>query len=71
MLFRSGAIGFIGCNGNINHAIMIRTFLSMDNKLICQAGAGVVARSSPENELAEVSNKLEALRRAVGMAEKI
>lgn len=69
--YYGGAIGFIGCNGNINHAIMIRTFLSMDNKLICQAGAGVVARSSPENELAEVSNKLEALRRAVGMAEKI
>lgn len=69
--YYGGAIGFIGCNGNINHAIMIRTFLSLNNKLICQAGAGVVARSNPANELAEVNNKLEALRRAVAMAEKI
>jgi anthranilate synthase component 1 len=69
--YYGGAIGFMGCNGNINHAIMIRTFLSLDNKLICQAGAGIVARSNPEQELAEVNNKLEALRKAVHMAEKI
>jgi len=69
--FYGGAIGFIGANGDINHAIMIRTFLSHRNRLVSQAGAGVVSRSLPENELAEVNNKLEALRRAVLMAEKI
>ncbi len=69
--FYGGAIGFIGFNGNINQAIMIRTFLSKDNKLICQAGAGIVAKSVPKNELQEVNNKLEALRKAIAMAEKI
>jgi anthranilate synthase component 1 len=48
---------------------MIRTFLSKDNQLITQAGAGVVAKSKPESELMEVNNKLEALRKAVVMAE--
>lgn len=69
--FYGGAIGFIGFNGDINHAIMIRTFLSKDNKLICQAGAGIVAKSVPENELQEVNNKLEALRKAITMAERL
>ena len=69
--FYGGAIGFMGFNGDFNHAIMIRTFLSKDNKLICQAGAGVVSKSVPANELQEVNNKLEALRKAIVMAETI
>jgi anthranilate synthase component 1 len=52
-------------------AIMIRTFLSKENKLIFQAGAGVVAKSKPESELQEVNNKVEALRKAIKMAEQI
>ncbi|MBK5277396.1 MAG: anthranilate synthase component I family protein [Bacteroidia bacterium] len=66
-----GAIGFIGFNGDFNHAIMIRTFLSKDNKLIYQAGGGIVAKSVPENELQEVNNKLAALRKAIKMAESL
>jgi anthranilate synthase component 1 len=69
--FYGGAIGFIDFNGNYNHAIMIRTFMSQGNKLICQAGAGVVSKSVPENELQEVNNKLSALRKAIVMAETI
>lgn len=69
--FYGGAIGFIDFNGNFNHAIMIRTFLSKNNQLICQAGAGVVSKSVPENELQEVNNKLGALRKAIQMAESI
>jgi len=69
--FYGGALGFLGFNGDFNHAIMIRTFLSQDNRLIYQAGAGVVAKSVPEKELQEVNNKLEALRKAIKMAEKI
>lgn len=69
--FYGGAIGFLGFNGSFNHAIMIRTFLSQENKLIYQAGAGVVAKSKAESELQEVNNKLKALRTAVAMAEKI
>jgi anthranilate synthase component I len=41
----------MGFDGSCNHAIMIRTFLSKNNTLIYQAGAGVVAASIPENEL--------------------
>lgn len=69
--FYGGAIGFIGFDGNFNHAIMIRTFLSHQNKLIFQAGAGVVSKSDPQSELQEVNNKLAALRKAVVMAETI
>lgn len=69
--FYGGAIGYLGFNGEYNHAIMIRTFLSKDNTLYYQAGAGIVAQSNPENELKEVNNKLSALRKAVQMAETI
>jgi anthranilate synthase component 1 len=69
--FYGGAIGFIGFNGDVNMAIMIRTFLSKANKLIFQAGAGVVAKSMPQSELQEVNNKVEALRKAINMAEQI
>jgi anthranilate synthase component I len=69
--FYGGAIGFMGFSGDFNHAIMIRSFLSKNNVLFYQAGAGVVSQSVPENELQEVNNKLAALRKALGMAESI
>ncbi|MBT1698295.1 anthranilate synthase component I family protein [Fulvivirgaceae bacterium PWU4] len=69
--FYGGAIGFLGFDNSFNHAIMIRTFLSHGNRLIYQAGAGVVAKSKAESELQEVNNKLTALRKAVHMAEKL
>lgn len=69
--YYGGAIGFMGFDGSCNHAIMIRTFLSRDNTLFYQAGAGVVAASQPESELQEVNNKLGALKKAVGFAETI
>lgn len=69
--FYGGAIGFVGFNGTFNHAIMIRTFLSKQNQLICQAGAGVVAASNPESELQEVNNKLNALKQAAAFAVQV
>jgi anthranilate synthase component 1 len=69
--FYGGAIGFLGFDGTFNHAIMIRTFLSHENKLIYQAGAGIVSKSNSQSELQEVNNKLTALRQAVLLAEKI
>lgn len=69
--FYGGAIGFIGFNGDFNHAIMIRSFLSQKNTLYFQAGAGVVAKSDIHNELQEVNNKVEALRQAISFAENI
>lgn len=64
-----GCIGYIGFNGDLNQAITIRSFLSHGNRLYSQAGAGIVARSVPSNELQETANKLGALVRAVKYAE--
>ncbi|WCO00912.1 anthranilate synthase component I family protein [Psychroserpens ponticola] len=69
--FYGGAIGFMDFDGNYNHAIMIRTFMSKDHKLHWQAGAGLVSKSNPENELQEVYNKLGALTKAIEIAEDI
>jgi anthranilate synthase component 1 len=69
--FYGGAIGVIGFDGSLNKAIMIRTFLSKGNQLIYQAGAGIVSKSDKEKELQEVNNKLEALRKALRLAESI
>jgi anthranilate synthase component 1 len=69
--FYGGCIGSLGFNGEVNQAIMIRTFLSKDNRLYYQAGAGVVEKSFEESELQEVDNKLAALRKAMELAQKI
>jgi len=69
--YYGGAIGFMGFDGSCNHAIMIRTFLSRQNTLTYQAGAGVVAASKPASELQEVNNKLGALKKAIEFAENI
>jgi anthranilate synthase component 1 len=69
--FYSGAIGYLGFNGDFNHAIMIRSFLSKNNTLHYQAGAGIVAGSIAESELKEVDTKIAALRRAVELAEEL
>jgi len=69
--FYAGALGYMGFNGDFNHAIMIRSFLSKQNVLHYQAGAGIVLDSEPEKELQEVNNKIAALRRALEIAETI
>jgi anthranilate synthase component 1 len=69
--FYGGAIGLISFDGSVNKAIMIRTFLSKNNQLIYQAGAGIVSKSDNQSELQEVNNKLEALRKAIALAETI
>jgi anthranilate synthase component 1 len=69
--FYGGAIGYLGFNGDFNHAILIRSFVSENNQLRFQAGAGVVAKSTIPSELQEVANKLEALRVALRAAENI
>jgi anthranilate synthase component 1 len=69
--FYGGAIGYMGFDGSSNQAILIRSFLSKNNTLFYQAGAGVVASSVPESELQEVNNKLGALKKAVLYASEI
>lgn len=64
-----GCIGFIGLDGDLNQAIVIRTFVSRNGELWFQAGSGVVAKSNDEYELQECNNKLGALMRAIKEAE--
>ena len=68
--FYGGAIGMIDIYGNFNHAIIIRSFLSKNQALYFQAGAGVVSKSVPENELNEVYNKVGALIKSIEKAEE-
>lgn len=69
--FYGGAIGFFSLHGKVNHAIFIRSFVSRNNALHYQAGAGVVAMSEATRELEEVKNKLGALRKAIGLAQTL
>ncbi|MGD2033529.1 MAG: anthranilate synthase component I family protein [Bacteroidales bacterium] len=69
--YYGGAIGFIDLQFNLNHAIMIRTFLSKGKKLFYQAGAGIVSKSVEKNELMEVNNKLGALKKAIDFGKTI
>jgi anthranilate synthase component 1 len=69
--FYSGAIGYLGFNGDFNHAIMIRSLLSKNGVLHYQAGAGIVADSVAESELNEVNNKVAALRKAIETAQEL
>lgn len=66
-----GCIGFIGLNGDLNQAIVIRTFVSRNGELWFQAGSGVVAKSNDQYELEECNNKLGALTKAIHIAEKL
>jgi len=59
--FYSGAAGYFGFDGNMDSCIMIRTAYLDDEKIIFQAGGGIVADSKPELEYLEVTNKLGAM----------
>ena len=69
--FYGGAVGIIGLDGSVNLAIAIRAFVSKNNVLYYQAGAGIVIHSDEGKELQEVNNKLAALKKALLLAEGI
>ena len=66
-----GCIGFIGLDGDLNQAIVIRTFVSRNGELWFQAGSGVVAKSNDQYELEECNNKLGALVKAIKQTDAI
>ncbi|MEA5446552.1 anthranilate synthase component I [Gammaproteobacteria bacterium AB-CW1] len=66
----SGAIGYLGWQGEMDTAIAIRTALLKDGRLDVQAGAGIVHDSVPEKEWEETLNKGRALIRAAELARK-
>ncbi|WP_297440442.1 chorismate-binding protein [Sulfurimonas sp.] len=69
--FYSGSIGYFGFDGNMDSAITIRTAMVKEDKVILQAGAGVVADSVKELEYLEVNNKLGALIHSLEDLDKI
>ncbi len=69
--FYGGAIGYIDFYGKFDHAILIRSFLSIHQELHYQGGAGLVVDSNSKAELEEVNNKLRALEQSIIEAEKI
>ena len=62
-----GAVGYVSLGGEMDTAIAILTALIMDQRVIVQAGAGVVADSIPASEWEETINKARAMLRAITM----
>jgi anthranilate synthase component 1 len=65
----SGAVGYLGFNGDMDVAIAIRTAVLKGGRLHAQAAAGIVADSEPLAEWQETQHKLRALLRAAEMAD--
>ncbi len=63
-----GSVLYADFAGNLDSCIAIRTMLVKGKKAYVQAGAGIVADSSPESEYQECLNKTRALVRAVELA---
>ncbi len=61
-----GAVGWIDFQGNMEFCITIRTICLHGDNVSIQAGAGIVADSSPDREYEETLHKVGALFRALG-----
>jgi anthranilate synthase component 1 len=64
----SGAVGYLGFNGDMDVAIAIRTAVLKDRRLHVQAAAGIVADSDPLSEWQETQHKARALLKAAEAA---
>jgi len=62
----TGAIGYLGFNGDMDLNIAIRTIIIKDKKAFFQVGGGVVIDSKPELEYQETLDKAKALMKALG-----
>ena len=67
--FYSGALGYFSYNGNLDSCITLRTAMISSNKVVIQAGAGIVADSDPTSEYQETIFKASALFKAVAVAD--
>jgi anthranilate synthase component 1 len=66
----AGAVGYLGFNGDMDVAIVIRTGVIKNNRLYVQAGAGIVADSVPQSEWEETQNKARAVLRAAELVQE-
>jgi anthranilate synthase component 1 len=65
----TGSMGYINHDGSMDFNILIRTFMQQGDRLWFRAGAGIVADSEPERELAETRAKAKGLLRALAGSE--
>ncbi len=65
--FYAGLVGYMEPGGDLDTCITIRSAFKRDDRLILQAGAGIVYDSKPEREFEETEEKLAALARAIGL----
>ena len=66
----AGTVGYISFSKSMDLAITIRTAIIKDGMLFIQAGAGIVADSTPEREYEETMEKARAIFRAVDRVQK-
>ena len=64
----AGAVGYFGFDGNSDSCIALRTIALKDGRAYVQAGAGIVADSTPEGEYQETVNKAMGMMRAIEKA---
>ncbi len=63
----TGSMGYLNRDGSMDLNILIRTMISHANRISLRAGAGIVADSLPEAELAETRTKARGLLRSLGL----
>jgi len=65
----AGAVGYVGWGAaSLDTCIAIRAALVVKDRVIVQAGAGIVADSNPAREFAETEAKAQAVLRALALA---
>jgi anthranilate synthase component 1 len=65
----AGAVGYVGWGATtMDTAIAIRSALVLKDRVVVQAGAGIVADSDPAREFAETEAKAQAVLRALALA---
>jgi len=67
----AGVVGYVDFSGNLDTAIAIRTMVWRNGRATLQAGAGIVADSSPADESLECRNKAQALLTAAAAAARL
>lgn len=64
--FYTGSFGYLGVDGSMDLNILIRSMLLHKSEISFRTGAGIVADSNPDSEVAETENKARGLLRALG-----
>lgn len=62
----TGSMGYLNLNGDMDFNILIRTMIQCKNNVHLRAGAGIVADSVAEKELAETRVKAKGLLKSLG-----